>query len=119
MPAKWLRKILGVVDLHQGQFLNAAGEVLAFTLKQPGESWEKYQCHLLVARRDVVIDALTARNLTLASGIQIYRQPSYPLIALSNEKRMYRDWCATVFYTSDGLKTTNSKDLIRRWGEDA
>lgn len=119
MPAKWLRKILGVVDFHQGQFLNAAGEVLAFTLKQPGESWEKYQCHLLVARRDVVIDALTARNLTLAWGIQIYRQPSYPLIALSNEKRMYRDWCATVFYTSDGLRTTNSKDLIRRWGEDA
>ncbi|MBG1264904.1 hypothetical protein [Nostoc commune] len=118
VPAKWLRKALGVVDFHAGQFLNAAGEVLAFTIKQAGEDGERHQCHILVARRDVVIDALKASNLTLAWGIHLRRQPSYPLvIRLSDDKRMYRDWCATVFWSGDGLKSVTYQDLIRPWGE--
>ncbi|MEH2045235.1 MAG: hypothetical protein V7L12_18505 [Nostoc sp.] len=118
LPAKWLRRILGIVDFHAGLFLNANGEILAFTIEQAGESWERHQCDILVARRDVVIDALRLRNLALAWGIRLYREPSYPLNILSDEKRMYRDWCATVFYTGDGLKTVTSQDLTHCWGED-
>ncbi|MBW4426774.1 MAG: hypothetical protein KME50_20575 [Nostoc desertorum CM1-VF14] len=119
LPAKWLRRILGIVDFHAGLFLNANGEILAFTIKQAGESWEGYQCDILVARRNVVIDALRARNLALAWGIRLYREPSYPLNILSNDKRMYRDWYATVFYSGNGLNIVTSQDLIRRWGENS
>ena len=119
LPAKWLRRILGVVDFQAGQFVTAAGEILAFTIKESGESWEGYQFEMLVARRDIVIDALRARNLALACGIQLYREPSYPLIMLSDEKRMYQDWCATVLFTDDSLKTVIFKDLIARWGNNA
>ncbi|MEH2372358.1 hypothetical protein [Nostoc sp.] len=119
LPAKWLRRLLGIVDFHAGLFLNANGEILAFTIEQAGESWERHECQILVARYDVVIDALKARNLALGWGIRLYREPSYPLNILSDEKRMYRDWCATVFYSGDSLKVVTSEDLIRGWGENA
>lgn len=117
LPAKWLRRMLGVVDLRAERFLNANGETLASIVKRTGESWEKHQCDILVARRDVVINALRSKNLTLAWGIRLHRQPSYPLIMLSGEKRMFRDWGATVFCTGNSLKTITYKDSSRAWAE--
>jgi hypothetical protein len=119
LPAKWLRRMLGVVDFRAGKFLNASGEILAFTIKQSSESGERHESDILVARRDVVADALRARNLALAWGVRVYREPSYPLIMLSDEKRMYRDCYATVFFSDDSLKTITCKDLIARWGNNA
>ncbi len=119
LPAKWLRRMLGVVDFRAGKFLNASGEILAFTIKQSGESGERHESNILVARRDVVTNALKIRNLSLACGIRLYREPSYPLIMLSDEKRMYRDWYATVFFSDDSLKTVICKDLVARWGNNA
>ncbi|HEY9800468.1 MAG TPA: hypothetical protein V6D25_08930 [Leptolyngbyaceae cyanobacterium] len=115
LPAKWLRRMLGVVDFRAGKFLNASGEILAFTIRESGESGERNQSDILVARRDVVTNALKIRNLSLAWGIRLYREPSYPLIMLSDEKRMYRDWCATLFCAGDAFKLVTSQDLIRRW----
>jgi len=115
MPSRWLLQALGIVDFHAGQFLNAKGEVLAFTCKISGEPWQMPHCQVLLARRDAVLQALKRENLALAWGVRVYREASYPLNILSGEQRMFRDWRAVAFWSSDTLKTIPYQDVSKPW----
>jgi hypothetical protein len=106
---------LGIVDFHAGKFFNIQGDVIGFTMKQTSEDWEGHKYHLLLARRDVLLSTLASKNLTLAWGTRLYREPSYPLNLLSEEKRMFRDWRATAYLSTEGLLTFTSEDLTKAW----
>jgi hypothetical protein len=117
IPAKWLLRVLGIVDFRAGQFLTADGKILAFTLDKPGEPWLIPSCQVLLARRDAVLAALQRENLSLGWGVRVYREPAYPL-NVSSRKRMLRDWRATVFWAGDELKTITYQDLTEPWYKD-
>ncbi len=115
IPAKWLQRALGIVDFYKGQFLNAKGEVLAFTCNISRERWVMPHCQVILARRDAVFQALQHSNLALAWGVRVYREASYPLNVMSGEQRMFRDWRAATFLSSNALKTIPFMDKTEPW----
>jgi hypothetical protein len=115
IPSQWLLKILNIVDFHAGKFFNPQGEVVAFTYNISGERWLMPHCQVLLARRNAVFQALRHDNLALAWGVRVYREAAYPLNVISGQQRMFRDWCASVFWSNGELKTVSFQDNTEPW----
>lgn len=91
VPAKVLREALEIVDFQEGKFLTANGQVQAFRFDISRKRWHTSSCQVLLARRDVIFEALTQINLSMGWGIWLNREPAYPL-NVSSRKRMFRNW---------------------------
>ncbi len=117
IPSKWLRNALNLVDLNQGRFLNASRETVAFTYNISGKSWLMPNSQALFARHDLVAQILEKKGLSLAWGMRVYREPSYPLNIMSEEQRLFRDYQATVFLSDNEIVTISQQDLIRLWND--
>jgi hypothetical protein len=72
----------------------------------------------LFVRRDLIIQILEQKSLSLAWGVRVYREPSYPLNVMSEKQRLFRDYHATVFFSDGEIKTISQKDLIERWNKE-
>jgi hypothetical protein len=118
VPAKALREMLGIVDFREGQFLTASGQVQAFTFDNPGEDWHTRACQVLLVRRTALFEALAERNLSIGWGIWLNREPAYPLITISDKKRMFRNWYAISLWSADTFKVIPYKDCIESWYKD-
>ena len=118
VPGKALREMLGIVDFREGQFMTASGQVQAFTYNNRGESWHTRACQVLLVRRTALFEALAERNLSIGWGIWLNREPAYPLITISDKKRMFRNWHAISLWSGDTFKVIPYKDSIEPWYKD-
>jgi hypothetical protein len=117
VPAKVLRETLEIVDFREGKLLTANGQAQAFRFDISGKRWHTSSCQVLLARRDVIFEALTQRNLSLGWGISLNREPAYPL-NVSSRKRMFRNWYAVALSANDALRVITYKDQIEPWYRD-
>ncbi len=111
VPAKVLRETLEIVDFREGKFLTANGQVQAFRFDISGKRWHTSSCQVLLARRDVIFEALTQRNLSLGWGIWLNREPAYPLNVLSR-KKMFQNWYVLAFGAANTLKVIPYKGQV-------
>ncbi len=118
VPGKALREMLGIVDFREGQFMTASGQIQAFTCNNRGESWHTRACQVLLVRRTALFEALAERNLSIGWGIWLNREPAYPLITISDKKRMFRNWYAIALWSADTFKVIPYKDCSEPWYKD-
>jgi hypothetical protein len=83
MPAEWLRRDLGVVELRGGAFLSRQGTPVAMYDTSIGQ--------VLLAREDVLLNLLEREGLCLGWGLRVQRVPNSTLF--QDEWPMARrDW---------------------------
>jgi hypothetical protein len=105
IPAEPLRRVLRLVDLQGGQYIDSGGETLAFFHKSSTEgSLRPPFSQTLIVRRDAFEAALQDAGLAPCWAVRLYREPSAPLLQEGWARTRF-DWSGLSLFVEGALRT--------------
>jgi len=93
LPARWLRRLLGIVDGRSGMFTDGGGAAVAFWTRTEGSGWRSGYREGLFARADLLRAKLGAASLTLGWGLRRLREPCPELVARDTPRADATSFC--------------------------
>ncbi len=96
IPSSIVRKELDMATLHSGRLLNSSSDLVAFISKISHRAGDVSSSYSLLINKEHLFEFLRRNSLSLAWGVRLWRESSYPLNTLI-ASRIVRDWRSTVF----------------------